>query len=671
MNARGRNEPWSFAATEEQFCLLARMQPCLDKDFCKGTTVEFTKEPDPTKYGKLNRHRDNNENYCATDNYFEMCARSAMLVLRMQDFTLGFLVKCAADILRDIPEELLFESPVQEEPPVAEIIADDKSGHATFSNLLMFAPYRGWQSLNFEKLHGYISATCGMHQEHVWALHEDPAYFADTLQEYEDHIPYEWENGVHHLSQRSGEKIYRNVIVAQIIDESFCMLAGWQELDRRFANFDRLFQQGVNLHDQYHAVSEVEHVADWMKKCLTRKIGESYLAAPNIRKMMKEDFDEDGKSFSTIKPGRCTDAQRRVIDMFQQYKLSTFSTPSVLSWSLETLDRLVQGNPECKAMMSERLLSLLTDVSVLAECLRQIALWKASPKVMAIEHSDCHYVYKIDNLNDFLGWFGKKDGDHSSYSLPNHHIYPYEEKLFYPAHKRRTRDNVDAMRQAEANLDRFWAIIGETYEKETGIYRHSLVQAILDEGGELKRTAPWPEQAAVKTEPKEKPEYEYQPLSRMIHNKEMQITGAFDKLAVEEKIKTKTRGSPTYHAETDNDQAAQAVSIPPCETSIIVDQRTHKVFKTIFYTPTTDTGDLPKAVKWAEFKRAMTRVGFAVEKLQGSAWQFTPSVDSNAERNISFHEPHPDSDVPYVMAKRFGRRLGRVYGWSTDTFKLA
>jgi hypothetical protein len=156
----------------------------------------------------------------------------------MQDFTLGFLVKCAADILRDIPEELLFESPIQEEPPVAEIIADDKSGHATFSNLLMFAPYRGWQSLNFEKLHGYISATCGMYQEHVWALHEDPAYFADTLQEYEDHIPYEWANGVHHLSQRSGEKIYRNVIVAQIIDESFCMLAGWQELDRRFANFD-------------------------------------------------------------------------------------------------------------------------------------------------------------------------------------------------------------------------------------------------------------------------------------------------------------------------------------------------------------------------------------------------------------------------------------------------
>jgi hypothetical protein len=106
-------------------------------------------------------------------------------------------------------------------------------------------------------------------------------------------------------------------------------------------------------------------------------------------------------------------------------------------------------------------------------------------------------------------------------------------------------------------------------------------------------------------------------------------------------------------------------------TASVAFQRTQKVFKTIFYTPTSEAGDLPKSVKWAEFKRAMARVGFAVEKLQGSAWQFTPGETSNAERNIQFHEPHPDSDVPYVMAKRFGRRLGRVYGWSTATFKLA
>lgn len=40
-------------------------------------------------------------------------------------------------------------------------------------------------------------------------------------------------------------------------------------------------------------------------------------------------------------------------------------SPMVLTWSLETLDLLIQGNSECKSMMSGRLLSLLLDVSVL------------------------------------------------------------------------------------------------------------------------------------------------------------------------------------------------------------------------------------------------------------------------------------------------------------------
>jgi hypothetical protein len=67
----------------------------------------------------------------------------------------------------------------------------------------------------------------------------------------------------------------------------------------------------------------------------------------------------------------------------------------------------------------------------------------------------------------------------------------------------------------------------------------------------------------------------------------------------------------------------------------------------------------------------MVRLGFSAEKLQGSAWQFSPSSTSDVDRGIHFHEPHPDSAIPYIMARRFGRRLERVYGWNSDTFTLA
>ncbi|KAH6866627.1 hypothetical protein BKA58DRAFT_388334 [Alternaria rosae] len=67
----------------------------------------------------------------------------------------------------------------------------------------------------------------------------------------------------------------------------------------------------------------------------------------------------------------------------------------------------------------------------------------------------------------------------------------------------------------------------------------------------------------------------------------------------------------------------------------------------------------------------MIRAGFSAEKLQGSAWQFTPCGSLDVVRGIQFHEPHPDSSIPYIMARRFGRRLQRVYGWHGGVFKLA
>lgn len=47
----------------------------------------------------------------------------------------------------------------------------------------------------------------------------------------------------------------------------------------------------------------------------------------------------------------------------------------------------------------------------------------------------------------------------------------------------------------------------------------------------------------------------------------------------------------------------------------------------------------------------MSSTGFAIEKLYGSVWQFTPS-DLDVERSIQFHEPHPSGKIPFRMARR-------------------
>lgn len=53
--------------------------------------------------------------------------------------------------------------------------------------------------------------------------------------------------------------------------------------------------------------------------------------------------------------------------------------------------------------------------------------------------------------------------------------------------------------------------------------------------------------------------------------------------------------------------------------------------KALFFVATSKEGDLPKAVKWDEFMRAMVHLGSSAEKLQGSAWQFSPNGTLSTE----------------------------------------
>jgi hypothetical protein len=86
----------------------------------------------------------------------------------------------------------------------------------------MVAPYCGSSLLNFPKLHGYISVTFDTQKEHVWALREDPSYFADTVWGYEEHT----HPGNLTWSLRLSDKLsYQSSMLANIAVEAYTTLA--------------------------------------------------------------------------------------------------------------------------------------------------------------------------------------------------------------------------------------------------------------------------------------------------------------------------------------------------------------------------------------------------------------------------------------------------------------
>jgi hypothetical protein len=59
---------------------------------------------------------------------------------------------------------------------------------------------------------------------------------------------------------------------------------------------------------------------------------------------------------------------------------------------------------------------------------------------------------------------------------------------------------------------------------------------------------------------------------------------------------------------------------------------------------------------------------FAVQKLQGSAWDFSSLATFNVSTNIQFNAPHPENVMPLSLARRCGRRLWRRYGLDGTMF---
>jgi hypothetical protein len=189
-------------------------------------------------------------------------------------------------------------------------------------------------------------------------------------------------------------------------------------------------------------------------------------------------------------------------------------------------------------------------------------------------------------------------------------------------------------------------------------------QRLFDGGGQLQRTPPWNERPRLEKPPPADLKYT-KPLSIVFHDSSQEITGKFDKSTVTNRIELKTRGEASSKAEVADDESP--VPEPEPQQVFGVNKNSYTIFQTLFHIE--DEGATPGKIKWDRFVGALTNLGFSAQALHGSAWQFTPSPDLGLSRGIQFHQSHPDTDIPYDIARQFGRCLKHAYGWDGSMFK--
>jgi hypothetical protein len=675
LSARGRNPPDVFVHSDLEQAHLGKISGATMPAFLNEYTMLFVDRNSPDTYGELVSWDDDEDAFDLMLHGIGMHPGDGLHALEMQQRIWQFLVSCCKQLLRDFEPNTLTDGPVQPEP---ESLFKPSAYTLPLVVVAMEAPYRVPARLDFSRLRGLSSAERDAREDHLWQLREDPSYFAEVMRDYEQHRQEMLldTRGQKHPTLKQPEKaLFWNRILGGVVKQAYFGFATFDEIHRQISELEKLegryhneIKPAEDLPKPYmKAFQNLRYLLDAAKKDLIDQLKIGVFPSPPMRGFCSRDPQDPNTTMiqGMYDPSKGTPASVRLMAMFgclwDEKQLFLFGLHGVV----DEIERLIISEPDIKAIVSPWVASRLASLSVVAECLHQLHLYQPWARKIEDEMESNQGELLNSYKTTFDGWLPILKVNFEQSTL-HRQADPTDGKFTYPAHRRRNKKNMEAMRDAEANLDAFWKAVDCLYKaRPSGKSAHDKVASLLSEDRSIQRTPPWTEVEKGNKDDDEM-EYMYKPLSSIFHDPSKQITGAFSHTSLSNKpLKPKTRGI----AATPDTPAEIAPAEPIVDQQPIfrVDNRAYKVFKTLFHSPSSP--DQPGEIPWTDFLHAMVSVGFGVEKLHGSGWDFRPS-SLDVERSIGFHEPHPTNKIPFLQARRYGRRLQRAYGWRGDMFRL-
>lgn len=670
LNCRGRNLPECFAFADLEAAHLGIVSQAVQRPFLNQYTMLLSGQTTAENYGKLVAWDDDDR---AFDWFMSGAApppADGLLLLEIQQKLLEFLVKCCKLILHDLSPSSLTDktASIHKEPSP---LTSDPTAWASLASLVAEAPYRIPGRLDWKRLKAIFAAKRSAAKDHIWGLREDPGYFADTVKNFSDHRQETILNAngkSHPLLQTS---TFWNRTLGDVITDAYGGFIVWNDLYKQLTSLAALAQKyskpvswdSTVAKEYSDQLLQFQYSVQQMTKGPIQSLKQGVPASPPLRSFF---IREPQEKITTIIKVRTKNGvgKNNLLWIFSVLWDDEQLFLYGLSNLMDELDRLQNKDVTQKQNVSPWVADKISNLSILAESLRQLKLfqpWANGSKNKEFEMKAALSARFAESMSDLA----KIISGATKLSVAEKGN-PSSRFFYYPTDKRRTRQTVEDMRQAENRLDAFWNTVDQHFVNNAGGW--SLSQALPEEHRELYRTPAWVE---VVEEPgtasgSDHPalsDWSARPISLVTEHESH--SPAPDPSTLPLRTKIKTRGvSRSQLAQTDPEQQSEHTE-PDTQRRIVVGKRAFKVFSTLFYLPS--QSDQPGEIPWLDFVQAMSSTGFVPEKLGGSVWQFTPTK-LDVERSISFHEPHPHNKIPFLVGRRFGRRLFRAYGWTGDTF---
>ncbi|KAF5983034.1 hypothetical protein FBULB1_3970 [Fusarium bulbicola] len=625
LNARGRLEPPAFAAVDYEGLWFGKLTRAFKPEFLHHHTAILNGATNAEEYGELihwDSHPDA-EGWVRTRRQY--LPGDALMVLEIQERLMKFLVDCCHQILHGIPPDVMIsdEYPVQPEPTLKT--DSDASGFVSLAAMTAEAPYKRPAGLDLSRLATVLEARMLAAEDHIWALREDPAYFSEQFREMLDHrgemLP-DSKGNPHPVLQPYRINTLWSRVLCNMVTHAYSNLQAFTVLYGQVISLIKLDQK---IHEDIDPTKDLP--AEYFAQLI--------FAAPPVRKhfvrMPPPDPYTSEMNVIPRSQNKITGVDKQVIYLIHTLWEDSWGLfIARLPLTVDELERLTKSDPKADALISAHVATILGDIAIIGHCLKQLELYQpwAAQFDWAI-NSNIEGYQKCwggmrGNYRQLNEAFLRREFDEAARLAE-----PSGGKFTYPYSKRRTKETVDALRRAEANLDLVWAKIDQVTKKHIKDFEKGFVYDFLSQPRTLRRTAEWvqPAKTDSKVEPvANKDLWELnKPLSKLFLDEPAQEPKKF-KPEVKSKTKVKTKGDPTEPAATE-EATPPAVDAEPAteatQPTFAVDASALKVFRTLFFD--LEVTSTPGLIPWNDFLYTMAATGFQIEKLYGSVWQLTPT----------------------------------------------
>ncbi|KAJ5577704.1 uncharacterized protein N7459_006668 [Penicillium hispanicum] len=666
LHARAHHPPSQFADADKWSWNPGLMQNQITLPWLHRHTMMFTGRDSPDEYGRVLPWSGNPQAKEWGTSHLGMSVHEGLVTMEIQAHMYKFLLDCCLKMtqmtqesLKALPDPSEAQN-VESGPSQANTPYQSSAGFDSTDTPLLHARYYVPRRFDIDCLVDVVEARLSSVRDHIISLREDPGYFASNVSDVKEHnkaqiLDLQDKRNPHLDSDDFWGEVFHN-----LVRDAFHGLLYWDSLYTGLQDLRTLLKTHgpsekpdeilpEDLHSKFLFV--MERISQGSGIYL-RSFSASISASPPLRGFFRLGENKEITKTPATKMTPNLAFIVSFVELFtkEEWMVHRLTMPALIN----EFETIFEKDPKLTASISPHLQRFFSDVALLISCHNQIRCYQ--PWAAAFDAELKEQRKKL--VNEYIS----ADGDFFSAimkAVRSKSIIPFQRplrKMEYPIHKRRTRDITLKLQQGERDLDAFWAHFDSLFV--AGVNLKPALTNFYRARPAPSRTPDWVEA------PMPAPKGEKRGFEEVEQRTEATVERDAKR---QKKEKQKTRGVPDPSRASEEAEPEQEQEAPE-ETIYRVSKRALEAFETVFHQPSTT--NKPGELSWKEFRHAMKSLGFEEQKLQGSAWHFTPPPSLQDKGSIHIHGPHPSDKHPFHVARAIGRRLRDQYGFEAQMFQL-